>query len=218
MKLRYALALIVALITSLSLAQTPLAIPNTFTNGEIIDADQINQNFNALAQGVNNGFGKRKLYSESVFVADIEIYLPNNNTLMIMSDAGGMYLSTSVNSGTVDLVLRNSDGYYLTSDCTGNIYVIVNGYSDFYSDYMISVRDQLYSFNFHGVDFVFHSNTNSPSIGSYINGDDVCVSTSSVGISSENYYLATPYNDPSSWRPTYDPSIKRFVYRNIEIQ
>ena len=53
MKLRYSLAVIVALITGLSQAQTPLAIPNTFTNGEIIDADNINQNFTEIETHVN---------------------------------------------------------------------------------------------------------------------------------------------------------------------
>ena len=43
-------------------AQTPLTTPYTFTNGEIIDADNINQNFSEIATHINQNQGHKHLY------------------------------------------------------------------------------------------------------------------------------------------------------------
>ena len=124
MKLRYSLALIVALITSLSQAQTPLAIPNTFTNGEIIDADKINQNFTEVETRINQNQGHKHLYIVDgndmvlgeLFQSDRILNLDSSNGEVFVSDKGYIGIVTSVAS---DFIGASFNYLFQNSDCSG---------------------------------------------------------------------------------------------------
>ena len=62
MKLSYFLIFIALSVHSVASAQTALAIPNSFTNGEIIDADKINQNFTGIETHINQNQGHKHLH------------------------------------------------------------------------------------------------------------------------------------------------------------
>ena len=117
MKLKYYLALIMAMMTCLAQAQTPLAIPNTFTNGEIIDADNINQNFTEIETHVNTNQGHKHFYvvdANDVDLGIVDLNAAPEAGLLILTGKG--YLFKIKNS------LDNVEVYFESIDCSGQAY------------------------------------------------------------------------------------------------
>ena len=133
MKLRYSLALIVALISSLSQAQTPLVIPNTFTNGEIIDADNINQNFTEIETHVNTNQGGKHFYlvdANNVVLGrkyGTDVSLGSSNSQIFVTDEGYISEATSL---TYDQFGGSLNFYFPTSDCSGETIWIDGPYNN----------------------------------------------------------------------------------------
>ena len=105
-------------------AQTPLVLPNTFTNGEIIDADQINQNFSEIETHVNTNQGHKHLYaidSNGVELGQLvkaNNSIDNSSTILLLTGEG--YLYTPTNNSTDNSF--SISVYFETPDCTGQQY------------------------------------------------------------------------------------------------
>ena len=136
MKINISILFISIFVWSNVFAQTPLVIPNTFTNGGIIDADQINQNFTTLKDQVNQNAAD--IVSNSGIGG---VYLLDGN-----GDAFGLYLGAGPTSillaSEVDFITQKGylgvvslgDGlittdpitrtvYYSQPNCQGNLYL-----------------------------------------------------------------------------------------------
>ncbi len=107
-------------------------IPNTFSNGTVADADQVNENFTALKNGINDVNNSVDGYLEvtisgggTMFVRTIEHPFNSRNTEVlcvyrIKTTTGVKSILSS--TGQVDKGMQTRF-YYASSDCSGTPYV-----------------------------------------------------------------------------------------------
>ena len=96
-----------------------MAVPNTFTNGEIIDADNINQNFTEIETHVNSNLINKMLHvidANDVDLGVLESY-PGEGIPVLLSGKGYYYQLVG-NANSIDV-------YFGSSDCSGQGYVSV---------------------------------------------------------------------------------------------
>ena len=132
MKLSYFLILIALSVHTVASAQTALAIPNSFTNGEIIDADKINQNFTGIETHINQNQGHKHLYV--VDTNDVEL----GQVVGTEVDANPLLLS---DKGYLYIVKRNPiniNVFFESNDCTGQAYTSFNVITDRFDSLMLN--------------------------------------------------------------------------------
>ena len=118
------LVALLVFITAQVHAQNPLTVTNTFTNGEIIDADQINENFTSITNAINNLPRRLVVYEGLELLGDLL------GTNVIRSSNGYFIRIAWYQPGANPYHKENGvaqidNTYYLSNDCSGPAYIIV---------------------------------------------------------------------------------------------
>jgi hypothetical protein len=114
----------VLLVSQLAYAQTSLSVPNSFTNGQIIDADKINQNFTEIETHVNSNQGHKHLYvvdANSQILG--QVFNFHNEGATLITNQGFM-ASIYSNEGTGVISTQVFRIYYESTNCTGQGYMV----------------------------------------------------------------------------------------------
>lgn len=115
MKNKVKLSLLLGLLTFSHISLAEVAVTHTFTNGGVIDAEQINQNFSDVTTGVNSAISN---------VPSMPV-LKDENDVFVGYFLTSIFKSTQDNmSGSSFSSLYNSRHYFMTS--TGFVGVYIN--------------------------------------------------------------------------------------------
>lgn len=92
---------------------------HTFSNGEVADANKINENFEAINAQVREAQTARSLYIEGNRVGAVVPELSSNEEIFVVTNKG---FTASFYGDFALQPSRGIDSYFITEDCTGTAY------------------------------------------------------------------------------------------------
>jgi len=114
--MRVIVAIVVVAVTQLASAQEL----HTFSNGEVADAEKINENFEAINAQVREAQTARSLYINGNRVGVVVLELSSNEEIFAVTSKG--FTAAFYGDFTLLQPTRGIDSYFITEDCTGTAY------------------------------------------------------------------------------------------------